>query len=391
MTRPHHQLPSPLARRARPCRWSTWLLPAALTTLAGAACGADGPATAPASAPTTTPASDVANTAADNGTTVPSVTVTATRRSASLQSVPIAVSVLDGEALERSNRNSIDSIVAELPSVTFRQQGGNKDSTIFIRGVGTISTSPGVEPTVSTVVDGVVYARPGQATTDLLDIDRLEVLRGPQGTLFGKNASSGVLNIISRTPSEATTGYADAAYYQGDEKRVRAGIAGTLVPDLVRASLTGLYADYDGNVRNLYSGANVNGYQRKGARGKLLITPDGAVDITLIADYLHSTSSPTATITAATTPAFAAAIAPVVASADQRQVVNDIPSAITDINKGLSAQVDWRKDGYTLTSITAVRGWDNTQHTTTSTIGNSADLARISSALPAAAILSICA
>ena len=375
MTRPHHQLLSPLARRARPCRWSTWLLPAALTTLAGAACGADGPATAPAS--------DVANTAADSGTTVPSVTVTATRRSASLQSVPIAVSVLDGEALERSNRNSIDSIVAELPSVTFRQQGGNKDSTIFIRGVGTISTSPGVEPTVSTVVDGVVYARPGQATTDLLDIDRLEVLRGPQGTLFGKNASSGVLNIISRTPSEATTGYADAAYYQGDEKRVRAGIAGTLVPDLVRASLTGLYADYDGNVRNLYSGANVNGYQRKGARGKLLITPDGAVDITLIADYLHSTSSPTATIMAATTPAFAAAIAPVVASADQRQVVNDIPSAITDINKGLSAQVDWRKDGYTLTSITAVRGWDNSQHTTTSTLGNSADLSRITAALPA--------
>ena len=166
--------------------------------------------------------------AADTATATPPadanvVTVTATRRSATLQSVPIAVSVLDGEELERSNRNSIDSIVAELPSVTFRQSGGNKDTTIFVRGIGTISTSPGVEPTVSTVIDGVVYARPGQATADLIDIDQLEVLRGPQGTLFGKNASSGVVSLTSRKPTADTTGYIDASYYQGDEQRYKAG------------------------------------------------------------------------------------------------------------------------------------------------------------------------
>ncbi|HEX7984026.1 MAG TPA: Plug domain-containing protein, partial [Duganella sp.] len=126
-----------------------------------------------------------------DGAAVPSVTVSATRRSASLQSVPVAVSVLNGDDLAQANRTSIDTIVQEVPSVTFRQQGGNKDSTIFVRGIGTISTSPGVEPTVSTVIDGVVYARPGQATLDLLDIEHIEILRGPQGTLFGKNASSG--------------------------------------------------------------------------------------------------------------------------------------------------------------------------------------------------------
>ena len=86
---------------------------------------------------------------------MPSVTVSATRRNASLQSVPVAVTVLDGDALNNANRTSIDTIVQEVPSVTFRQQGGNKDSTIFVRGIGTISTSPGVEPTVSTVIDGV--------------------------------------------------------------------------------------------------------------------------------------------------------------------------------------------------------------------------------------------
>jgi hypothetical protein len=108
----------------------------------------------------TAAAENTAPPASDDQAGLPSVTVTATRREASLRSVPVAVSVLNGDLLEQANRNSIDSIAAELPSVNF-QQGGNKDSTIFVRGIGTISTSPSVEPTVSTVVDGVVFARPG--------------------------------------------------------------------------------------------------------------------------------------------------------------------------------------------------------------------------------------
>jgi iron complex outermembrane receptor protein len=349
----------------------------------------DGARAAPdaAASDTTVPAAVADVAAAEASTTPPGdpnvVTVTATRRSATLQSVPIAVSVLDGGELERSNRNAIDSIVAELPSVTFRQSGGNKDTTIFVRGIGTISTSPGVEPTVSTVIDGVVYARPGQATADLIDIDQLEVLRGPQGTLFGKNASSGVVSLTSRKPTAETTGYIDASYYQGDEQRYKAGISGTLVPDLVRASLTVLQANYDGNVTNLYNGDRVNGYDHLGARARVDITPTPNVDISLIADYLHSNSSPTGSIEQATTPAFAKALLPAVASPDSRQVYNDIPNDIADINKGLSAQVDWRRNGYTLTSITAARNWDNTQHTSTSTIGDSADLTRASAAFPA--------
>ena len=313
----------------------------------------------------------------------PVVTVTATRRSASLQSVPIAVSVLDGDELEQSNRTSIDRIVAEIPSVNFRQQGGNKDSTIFVRGIGTISTSPGVEPTVSTVIDGVVYARPGQATVDLLDIDHIEILRGPQGTLFGKNASSGVLSVTSRQPTSQTSGYVDASYYQGNEQRVRAGISGTLVPDVVKASLTALYGNYDGNVTNVASGEKVNGYDRQGVRVKLLITPNKDTDITLIADYLRSNSSPSFTAYKSYSPAFTQAISPATVAVDSRQINTDIPSDIRDINKGVSAQVDWRNSGYTLTSITAVRKWDNTQHTTTSAIGNSANVNRISASFPA--------
>ena len=318
---------------------------------------------------------------------IPSVTVSATRRSASLQSVPVAVSVIDGEQLAQANRNSIDTIIQEVPSATFRQQGGNKDSTIFVRGIGTISTSPGVEPTVSTVVDGVVFARPGQATLDLLDIDRIEILSGPQGTLFGKNASSGVVNVIGRKPGEQASGFVDASWYEGSEKRVRAGVSGAIAPGVVRGSLTALYADYDGNVDNIHAGGklsgNLNGYDRKGARARVDITPNKEVDITLIADYLRSNASPSLTAYKSTSAPFSAAIAPVVASAENRQVVTDIPSDIRDTNKGLSAQVDWRLGGHTLTSITAVRDWDNAQYTSTSAIGNAAETGRITAAYPA--------
>src|SRR5471032_899927 len=310
------------------------------------------------------------NPARDDNGTVPSVTVSATRRDASLQSVPVAVTVLEGDQLAQANRNSIDSIVQEVPSVTFRQQGGNKDTTIFVRGIGTISTSPGVEPTVSTVIDGVVYARPGQATLDLLDIDRVEILRGPQGTLFGKNASSGVLNVVGRKASDQTSGFVDASYYEGDEKRVQAGLSGTIQPGVLRAAVTALYADYAGNVDNVHSGGGkLNGYDHRGARARFDITPNSDLDIALIADFLRSNSSPTFTAYKSTSAAFTQAVAAAVGP-DSRQVNADIPSDIHDINKGVSAQVDWRKDGYTLTSISAARDWDNTQHTSTSAIGN---------------------
>lgn len=337
----------------------------------------DGGANAQAEAATSTVANGVKAVAE-----VPTVTVTATRREASLQSVPVAVSVISGEELTQSNRTSIDTIAAEIPSVTFRQQGGNKDSTIFVRGIGTISTSPGVEPTVATVVDGVVYARPGMATVDLLDVDHIEILRGPQGTLFGKNATSGVVNVVTRKPTDETSGYVDTSWFQGNEKQVRAGVSGTLVPDLVKASINTLYSDFSGNVTNVANGGNVNGYDKKGARAKVEITPTSDLDITFIADYLKSRSSPTFTAYKSSSSVYSSAIAPVVAGTDNRQVYNDIPSDIRDTNKGFSAQVDWRRNGYTLTSITALREWDNTQYTTTSAIGNSSDPARINSTYP---------
>ncbi|MFJ4372600.1 TonB-dependent receptor [Pseudomonas japonica] len=307
-------------------------------------------------------AADTAPAVQADGPTLKAVTVTATRREASLQQVPVAVSVVDGEQLERENRNSVASIVQQVPSLNFRTGASNKDTSLFIRGVGTISTSPGVEPTVATVIDGVVFGRPGQSTLDLLDIERLEVLRGPQGTLFGKNASAGVLNITTRNPTEETHGFVEQSYYSGNESRTRFGIGGSLVPNTLKGSISTLFGSYDGNVDNKANGQEVNGYNRKGVRGKLVFTPSDDLSLTLAADYLKSRDdAPNGVVAKSLLPAFSNALAPVRADSDNRDIVSDYRSHVDDSNKGLSATLDWNLGDHTLTSITAWRGWDNTQ------------------------------
>lgn len=303
-----------------------------------------------------------------------SVTVTATRRTESLQTVPLAVSVVTGADLENANRNTLGALSTQVPSLNFRTGASNKDTSLFVRGVGTISTSPGVEPTVSTVIDGVVLSRPGQATLDLLDVDRVEVLRGAQGTLFGKNASAGVVNIVTQTPSRELEGYVDASYFnEGNERRLRAGISGPIGSG-VRASITALSAKYDGNVTNVFDNSSANGYDKRGARAKVQIDASRDVTVTLAADVLDSRDNvPTGVVTrtsliafpsgvTSSFPAFAAAIAPVVPTDDNRRINANLETRVEDQNRGASAQVEARLGSHTLTSITAWRGWDNTQY-----------------------------
>ncbi len=318
-------------------------------------------------------APSAAASAADDGR-IQTVTITATKRIQPLQTTPIAVSVLEGATLEQANLNNITTITAVTPTVNFRANASNKDTSLFIRGLGTISTSPGVEPDVSMVIDGVVTMRPGQATLDLLNLDRIEILRGPQGTLFGKNASAGVINIVTNAPSNVTQGYVDASYYEGNERRLGMGISGALKEGVALGSLTVMTGKYDGNVTNVYNGTKVNGYDRQGIRGRLDLTPDRNVKVSLIADYSNADdTTPTGVVTKTTTtayatgvvtqnPLFAAALLPVVPSADNRQINSDTGTKVEDTNSGLSAQIDWDlAGGYQLNSITAYRRWSNHQ------------------------------
>lgn len=290
------------------------------------------------------------------------IVVTATKRTESLQSVPVAVSVVSGDDLEKGNLNNLTNITQQLPTVNYRANASNKDTALFIRGVGTISTSPGVEPTVATVVDGVVFARPGMATLDLMEVERLEVLRGPQGTLFGKNASAGVINVVSKAIPKQTEGYVDFGYYDKKETRMRVGIAGPLVAGVSGGSLAVFTGKYDGNVQNVFLNQTVNGYDRKGARGKLEFTPSKDVTMTFIADYAKADDTGTrGPFVRTSTAALTAAVLPVVASAQNTQIATNVLERVNDTNQGISAQIDANFAGGTLTSITAWRQWKNTQ------------------------------
>ncbi len=311
-----------------------------------------------------------AQQAADSGK-LETVVITATKRIQPLQATPIAISVIGGAALEESNLNNLGAIQAQIPAVTFRSNASSKDTSLFVRGVGTISTSPGVEPTVSTVIDGVVTGRPGQSMLDLVDVDRIEVLRGPQGTLFGRNASAGVINIVTRAPTKGLSGYVDLSAYQGNEKRVRLGISGG--SETVKGSLAVMSAKWDGNITNVRDGGKAGGYERDGARLRLDLTPSKDLKVALIADYSDGIDFTPGGVVISTdvraypslaltqNPLFGAAVAPVVPSAENRQINNNVVSSARDKHRGASAQIDYSLGSLQLTSITAHRNWTNLQ------------------------------
>ena len=309
---------------------------------------------------------------AANSGELETVVITATKRVQPLQTTPIAISVINGASLEESNLNNLGAIQAQIPTVTFRSNASSKDTSLFIRGVGTISTSPGVEPTVSTVIDGVVTGRPGQAMLDLVDVDRIEVLRGPQGTLFGRNASAGVINIVTRAPTKGLSGYVDLSAYQGNEQRVRLGVSGG--NEMVKGSLAVMTADWDGNIKNVFDGSKGGGYERDGARMRVDLAPNKDLKVSLIADYskgLDRTPGGVVVSTAVSAfpslavtpnPLFGAAVAPVVPSAENREINNNLNTTVRDKHQGASAQVDYSMGNVQLTSITAHRSWNNVQN-----------------------------
>ena len=196
------------------------------------------------------------------------VVVTAQKREQNVAEVPVAVSVLSSEVVQDSFLNNMEDIQQFVPSVSIRQGNTTRNQALTVRGIGTISFSVAAEPSVSTVVDNVVLGRSGQAFADLYDLERVEVLRGPQGTLFGKNASAGVVNITTQRPTDELSGYLDTQIYQDNEYILRGKIAGP-INDQLRGSLVVMDASFDGFIQNVFNNETVNGYDKRGLRGML--------------------------------------------------------------------------------------------------------------------------
>jgi iron complex outermembrane receptor protein len=307
------------------------------------------------------PAARAQEATADGG--LEEIIVTAQKREQNLQEVPVAVSVVTGNLIERSGAFNIEGINAMVPSLNFRKGGTTINSTLFLRGVGTVTTSLAAEPSVSTVLDGVVLGRMGEAFGDLVDIQRIEVLRGPQGSLFGKNASAGVVHVISNMPEPEFGASAQVEYYDGEEYKVR-GVLNTPITETLSTRLTAFYGEYDGNIKNLYDGEDINGYERWGVRGIAMWDATEDLRVTVIGDYREADDDCCGEVIGSVPAgvrqaAFLNLLSGVKLRGDEtRQVRHNLTTATEEEAWGLSAQVDWDVGEHTLTSITAYRAWD---------------------------------
>ena len=217
------------------------------------------------------------------------IIVTANKRAENVQDVPLAVSVVSPAQLASAGVRNFADIGKIAPSLVIRPAEQPQNSNISLRGVGTFAFGIGVESSVAVLVDEVPLAFQARAFTDLPDVERIEVLRGPQSTLYGKSASAGLVNLITRDPTSDLRVRANAVATTDEEYGANFSISGPLSPDLGFV-FSGAYNYWDGNVRNLFNGKEVNGRETLNLRGKLRWRPVDDASITLSLNYIDGSS-----------------------------------------------------------------------------------------------------
>ena len=214
------------------------------------------------------------------------IIVTATRRERSISEVPLAVSAYGAEQIEMSGVTDIYHLMRITPSLLLNTgQGETVGATARIRGIGTNSDNPGFEPAVGLYVDGVYRNRAGVGYNELGAVERVEILRGPQGTLFGRNTSAGVVSIITAGPDPDGSAYADISVGSYDATRVEAGVSGGDARSGISARLDGVWHERDGFLEDANDERTYNDRDRLFLRGQLMYEPNADTSIRLIADY----------------------------------------------------------------------------------------------------------
>src|SRR5580700_6494557 len=221
---------------------------------------------------------------ADDSTQLAEIVVTAEKRSENLQQVPISVDVVSGDALTRANVSAFSDLTKFTPSMTITAGDQPANSAIVIRGVGTFAFSVAAEPSVLVVIDDVAVGYQAQAFTDLVDIDRVEVLNGPQSTLFGKSASAGLVNVTTKAPTDTFTYFGDVMATNDDEERVALSLSGP-ISDTLSFRVSGSMRYWGGNLNNLNSGGKIDSDQIGAVRGKLQWRPNENLLATFTVHY----------------------------------------------------------------------------------------------------------
>lgn len=211
------------------------------------------------------------------------IIVTAQKRDQNILDVPAAISAIGQDVLQAAQVDRFAELTAVSPSLTITTGGNRNQNPIFLRGIGTASFSTAAEPAVLVMIDDVPLLLPGQALNNFNDVARIEVLRGPQGTLFGKSASAGVISIVSQAPTDDLTGFVEASLSNDEEYRFSGAISGPLGED-GGFRISSFYNNFNGFLNNLFTGNTVGAEEAWGIRGRTDYS-FGKVDIQLTADY----------------------------------------------------------------------------------------------------------
>jgi outer membrane receptor protein involved in Fe transport len=262
---------------------SYWLLSAGLVAFASPAYAQPNPAQP--TTPSGTEQAAVDQTAEANDA---DIIVTAQGRAQALQDVPLAVTAVGAATMQNSGANDIRQLNQLAPSLLVSSTGSEANGSARIRGIGTVGDNPGLESSVAVFIDGVYRSRSGIGLNELGEIERVEVLRGPQGTLFGRNASAGLIHIISRRPEFQFGGNVELTYGNYDYMRGAIGVTGPLSESVAfRLDAVGVRRDGYYDVVNAANGTeeHVNNRNRLFVRGQLLFEPNDALSVRLIGDY----------------------------------------------------------------------------------------------------------
>jgi iron complex outermembrane receptor protein len=307
--------------------------------------------------------------AADAAAEVDGLVVTARRREESAQEVPIALSVLGAETLERTGTYNLAQVVQLAPSL-YLGSFNPRNTTVNIRGLGNNLglANDGLEAGVGLYIDQVYFSRPAAATFDLSDVERIEVLRGPQGTLFGKNTTAGAINITTRLPSFTPEGRLELSYGEYGFLQGKASVAGP-ISDQVAFRLTAAATRRDGLTKHVVTGQDYNNLGNTSIRGQVLFKPSEAFSLRVVADWnrqetdccvlVYAGYGPTLKPPASQYPVLAAGLGYTPPSFDPFDRLTDIsaPAHANQTLGGLSAVAEWDLGFATLTSVTAWRFW----------------------------------
>lgn len=315
------------------------------------------------------------------------IIVTATRRSEALSDVPIAVSAVTGETLEKTGATDVRALGQVAPSLLVSGATSEVNFSARIRGIGTVGENPGLESSVGLFIDGVYRSRTGVGLSELGDIERVEVLRGPQGTLFGRNSTAGLINIVTKAPELGRfAGKGSVSYGNYDYWRVD-GMINAPLGDKAAVRLDGVWQKRDGFIENVTPGEpDINDRDRWLARGQLMFEPSETLKFRLIADYSERKENccggillnPVRNLTRGADgfPVASAntllpllqllganhQVAPAGSSFVRRQSTTPGVTYRSDTKDwGVSGELDWELGAATLTSITAYRDYKNAQ------------------------------